>query len=44
MIKTGIALGSGIFFVAVALYFGSKKEDFLEVKENEYKILLENIN
>lgn len=53
MIKLGLALGSGLFFVAIAVYFGNKKEEFIQVKtadeydlidsENKYKTLLESI-
>lgn len=53
MIKSGLALGSGLIFIAIAFYF-NKKENLLKVKEsftsstvnedNKYKLLLESVN
>lgn len=42
MIKTGLAIGSGLIFVAISFYIGNKKESFTE-EDDKYKILLENV-
>ena len=43
MIKSGLAVGSGLIFLAIALYIGNKKESFMQEEDDKYKILLENV-